>query len=118
MELGCGGVIAKAVAEGKKVGIVDLTRGELGTRGSAELRKQEADEAASILGVSQRINLGFADGFFENNPTNQLKIIEIIRAFKPKTVLCNAIDDRHIDHPRAAQLVADACFVELKMKLK
>ncbi|MDB9782684.1 bacillithiol biosynthesis deacetylase BshB1, partial [Winogradskyella sp.] len=93
------------------VGILDLTQGELGTRGTPEIRHGEAMEAAKILGVSFRHNLGLADGFFENNKESQLKVIEIIRATRPKIVLCNAIEDRHIDHPKGSRLVSDACFL-------
>lgn len=110
VELGCGALIAKEISLGKKVGIVDLTRGELGTRGSAEIRDQEAAEAAKILGVSVRKNLGFRDGFFKNDEEHQLQIIECIRFFQPDIVLCNAQSDRHIDHGRGASLVSDACF--------
>ena len=111
IELGCGATIAKEVSLGKKVGIVDLTQGELGTRGSAELRMIEAGNAAKILGVSVRENLGFADGFFTNDKKHQLEIIKMIRKYQPDIVLCNAIDDRHIDHPKGAELVSDACFL-------
>ena len=100
IELGCGGSIAKAVAEGKKVGLVDLTRGELGTRGSAEIRKEESEKAATVLGVAFRKNLGFRDGFFVNDETHQMAIIALLRAHQPELVLCNAIDDRHIDHAK------------------
>lgn len=111
VELGCGGTIAKEVASGKKVGIVDLTRGELGTRGSAELRDQEAANAAKILGVAVRENLRMKDGFFTNDEAHQLKVIEMIRKYRPEIVLCNAVDDRHIDHGKGSKLVSDACFL-------
>ena len=111
IELGCGGSLAKAVAQGKKVGLIDLTQGELGTRGSAEIRKQEATEAAKLLNASFRKNLGFRDGFFVNDEAHQLEVIKTIRAHQPKIVLCNAIDDRHIDHAKGSQLVSDACFL-------
>jgi N-acetylglucosamine malate deacetylase 1 len=111
VELGCAGTILKEVALGKKVGIVDLTRGELGTRGSAEIRDQEAAAAAVILGVSVRENLAFRDGFFVNDEAHQLEIIKMIRKYQPEIVLCNAVDDRHIDHPKGSQLVSDACFL-------
>ena len=117
VELGCGATIAKEVARGKKVGIVDLTRGELGTRGSAELRDQEAADAAKIMGVHVRENLAFADGFFVNDKTHQLQIIQLIRKYQPTLVLCNAIDDRHIDHPKGSQLVSDACFLSGLQKI-
>ena len=111
IELGCGGSLAKAVAQGKKVGLIDLTQGELGTRGSAEIRKQEATEAAKLLNASFRKNLGFRDGFFVNDEAHQLEVIKTIRAYQPNIVLCNAIDDRHIDHAKGSQLVSDACFL-------
>jgi N-acetylglucosamine malate deacetylase 1 len=118
VELSCGGTIAKEVSSGKKVGIVDLTRGELGTRGSADLRDREAKQAASILGVSIRENLGFRDGFFNNDEAHQLEIIKILRKYRPKVVLCNAQTDRHIDHGRAASLVHDACFLSGLLKIE
>ncbi|MFD2587139.1 bacillithiol biosynthesis deacetylase BshB1 [Croceitalea marina] len=110
-ELGAGATIAKEVAKGKKVGIIDLTRGELGTRGTAEIRDSEASAAAKVLGISVRENLGFADGFFVNDRTHQLEIIKILRKYRPEIVLCNAIDDRHIDHGKGSKLVSDACFL-------
>lgn len=118
VELGCGATIAKEIALGKKVGIVDLTRGELGTRGSADLRDEEAANAAKILGVSVRENLRFADGFFVNNKEHQLEIIKMIRKYKPEIVLCNAIEDRHIDHGKGSKLVSDACFLSGLVKVK
>lgn len=118
VELGCAATIAKEISLGKKVGIVDLTRGELGTRGSAELRDQEAANAAEILGVSVRENLGFADGFFVNDKEHQLAIIKMIRKYQPDVVLCNAIDDRHIDHPKGSQVVSDACFLSGLLKIE
>ncbi|GAB7256648.1 bacillithiol biosynthesis deacetylase BshB1 [Polaribacter sp. OB-PA-B3] len=118
VELGCGATIAKEVSLGKKVGIVDLTQGELGTRGSAELRMIEADKAANIMGVSVRENLKFSDGFFTNDKKHQLEIIKMIRKYKPDVVLCNAIDDRHIDHGKGSKLVSDACFLSGLMKIE
>ncbi len=117
VELGAGGTIAKEVTRGKKIGIVDLTRGELGTRGTAELRDEEAKKAATILKVSVRENLGFADGFFVNDKKHQLEIIKRIRKYRPEIVLCNAVDDRHIDHGKGAQLVSDACFLSGLVKI-
>lgn len=117
VELGCSATIAKEIALGKKVGIVDLTRGELGTRGSAELRDQEAAKAAEILGVSVRENLGFSDGFFKNDQEHQLAVIRMIRKYQPDIVLCNAVDDRHIDHPKGSKLVSDACFLSGLLKI-
>ncbi len=110
-ELGAGGVIAKYVAEGKSVGIIDLTQGELGTRGTKETRHQEAQKAAEILGVSVRENLKLKDGFFQNNEESQLVIIQSIRKYKPEIVITNALNDRHPDHGRASQLVNDALFL-------
>lgn len=110
-ELGAGATIAKEVAGGKKVGIIDLTRGELGTRGSAEIREVEALNAAKILGVSVRVNLEFADGFFLNDKVHQMAVIRIIRKYRPEIVLCNAVEDRHIDHAKGSKLVSDACFL-------
>ena len=118
VELGCGATIAKEVARGKKVGIVDLTKGELGTRGTAETRKTEAANAAKILGVSMRHNMGFADGFFVNDKTHQLELIQVIRNYQPEIVICNAVDDRHIDHARASKLVSDACFLSGLIKIE
>ncbi len=116
-ELGAGATMAKEVANGKKVGIVDLTRGELGTRGSARIRDEEAAKAAKILGVSARENLGFADGFFVNDKEHQLEVIRVIRKYRPEIVLCNAIDDRHIDHGKGSKLVSDACFLSGLLKI-
>jgi N-acetylglucosamine malate deacetylase 1 len=118
VELSCGATIAKEISLGKKVGIIDLTRGELGTRGSAALRKIEAANAAEILGVIVRENLNFADGFFSNDKEHQLKIIEMIRKYQPDIVLCNAIDDRHIDHAKGSKLVSDACFLSGLIKIE
>lgn len=118
VELGCGGTIAKEVALGKKVGIVDLTRGELGTRGSVATRNQESAIAAKILGVSVRENLDMRDGFFVNDENHQLQIIKMIRKYQPEIVICNAIDDRHIDHGKGSKLVSDACFLSGLMKIE
>ena len=117
VELGCAGTILKEIALGKTVGIVDLTRGELGTRGSADLRDQEAAASAQILGVAVRENLRFRDGFFANDETHQLEVIKMIRKYQPEIVLCNAIEDRHIDHGKGSQLVSDACFLSGLMKI-
>ena len=118
VELGCGATIAKEISKGKKVGILDLTRGELGTRGTAEIRDQEAAAAADILGVSIRENLALADGFFKNDRESQLKIIKVVRKYQPEMVLCNAIDDRHIDHGKGSQLASDACFLSGLKKIE
>ena len=118
VELGCGGTVAKEVSKGKKVGIIDLTRGELGTRGSVDLRNQESKLASNILGLVLRENLNFKDGFFQNNESNQIEIIKVIRKYRPEIVLCNAEDDRHIDHPKAAELVSSACFLSGLRKIE
>ena len=118
VELGCAGTILKEIALGKTVGIVDLTRGELGTRGSADLRDQEAAASAQILGVSVRENLRFKDGFFANDEAHQLEVIKMIRKYQPEIVLCNAIEDRHIDHGKGSQLVSNACFLSGLMKIQ
>lgn len=118
VELGSGATIAKEVALGKKVGIIDLTRGELGTRGSAEIRDKESSNAAKILGAVFRENLKFADGFFINDKKHQLEIIKKIRQYKPDIVLCNTIKDRHIDHGKGSDLVSDACFLSGLAKIE
>ncbi|MEE9348801.1 MAG: bacillithiol biosynthesis deacetylase BshB1 [Flavobacteriaceae bacterium] len=118
IELGCGATIAKEIANGKKVGVLDLTRGELGTRGSAKIRDKEAANAAKILGLSVRENLGFADGFFINDKEHQLKIIEIIRKYQPDIVLCNAVEDRHIDHSKGSKLASDSSFLSGLRKIE
>jgi bacillithiol biosynthesis deacetylase BshB1 len=110
-ELSCGGTILAQIAAGNTVGMIDLTRGEMGTRGNPELRLQEAAAAANILGVKYRENLGFRDGFFLNDETHQMEIIRIIRKYRPGIILSNAVSDRHVDHGRAAQLVKDSCFL-------
>jgi bacillithiol biosynthesis deacetylase BshB1 len=117
-ELGCGGTIARHVAMGHKVGIADLTRGELGTRGTPEIRAKEAENASKILGLAIRENLGLPDGFFSNNQHTQLAVISTIRNYKPEIVITNAVYDRHSDHGRAAQLVADACFLSGLAKIE
>lgn len=111
VELGCGGTIAKLISEGKKCAIIDLTKGELGTRGTDETRREEAEESARILGISARENLGMKDGFLVNSEEYQLEIVKMIRKYRPEIVLANAIDDRHPDHAKAAKLVSDACFL-------
>ncbi len=118
VELSCSGTILKHIALGKKCGIVDLTSGELGTRGSGELRLVEAANAAKILGVSVRDNLGMADGFFKNDKEHQLEIIKKIREYQPEIILCNAISDRHPDHGRASALVSEACFYSGLMRVE
>jgi len=117
-ELGCSGTIVKEIALGRKVGIVDLTRGELGTRGSAEIREEEAKASAKILGLTIRENLAIPDGFFENTKEYQLKVITAIRKFQPEIVITNAYHDRHPDHGRASQLVEDAAFLSGLRKIE
>ena len=111
VEISCSGTLLKHIAMGKTVGIIDLTQGELGTRGSAPLRLQEAEAARQLLGVSIRENLAMLDGFFEVNQKNKLKVVEMIRKYRPQLVLANSIHDRHPDHGRASQLVSEACFL-------
>ena len=118
VELSCGGTILKEIHNGKTVGIIDLTKGELGTRGTVQTRATEASNAASILGVSFRKNLSFSDGFIVNDKAHQLEVIKLIRHYQPEIVLCNAIDDRHIDHGVASKLVSDACFLSGLIKIE
>jgi len=118
VELSAAGTILKHIALGKSVGILDLTRGELGTRGSAELRAQEATNAAKILGISVREQLEMKDAFFENDEAHQKQIIKIIRKYQPEIILCNAISDRHPDHGRSAKLASDACFYSGLLKIE
>ena len=118
VELGCGGTVAKFISEGKTVAIIDLTQGELGTRGTNITRAQEAAEATKILGVSARENLKMKDGFLQNSEEYQMMIVEMIRKYQPEIVLANAIDDRHPDHAKAAKLVSDACFLSGLVKIE
>lgn len=118
VEISCGGTILAAIAQGKKVGIIDLTLGELGTRGSAETRKIEAANAAKMLGVSIRKNLEMKDGFFVNDEAHQRKIIEKIRLHKPEIIFCNAPEDRHPDHGRSSKLIEDAAFLSGLIKIE
>ncbi|MBD1396023.1 bacillithiol biosynthesis deacetylase BshB1 [Pontibacter sp. JH31] len=116
VELGCAGTLIAHIAAGKKAGVVDLTRGELGTRGTPAERVAEAEEAANIMGLSVRDNLGFADGFFANDKEHQLQIVRKVRQYQPEIVLMNALHDRHPDHGRGAAVVLEACFLAgLKM---
>lgn len=117
-EISCGGTIAKHISLGHTVGIVDFTRGELGTRGTPETRAQEAKQAAEILGVDIRDNLGLADGFFQNDPAHQLRVIQAIRKYQPDIVLANAVFDRHIDHGKGASLGYDASFLSGLVKIE
>lgn len=118
VEIGCSATIAKEISLGKRVGIIDLTKGELGTRGSAKIRKEEAAKAATILKLDVRENLGFADGFFVNDKMHQMEVIKMIRKYKPSIVLCNAVSDRHIDHPKGGELVSNACFLSGLRKIE
>jgi N-acetylglucosamine malate deacetylase 1 len=111
VELSCSGTIMKAISQGKQVGVIDLTQGELGSRGTIETRYAEAGEASTIMGLSIRENLKMADGFFAINAENKRLIIQMIRKYRPQIVLANAIEDRHPDHGRAAKLVSEACFL-------
>lgn len=117
-ELGCSGTIAAHVAKGHKVGIVDLTKGEMGTRGTPEIRIQEANEAAKILGLSARENLGFADALFIDDLAHQHELIKIIRKYQPEIVLANAVSDRHPDHGKGASLATHACFMSGLRKIE
>ncbi|HRP31859.1 MAG TPA: bacillithiol biosynthesis deacetylase BshB1 [Agriterribacter sp.] len=117
-ELGCGGTLLMEKLRNKKTGVVDLTKGELGTRGSAELRAREAAAAATIMQLDARENLGMADGFFENDEAHQRRLIAAIRKYRPEIVLANALDDRHPDHGRAGHLIKDACFLSGLRKIE
>lgn len=118
VELSCAGVLLVEKKNGKKTGIIDLTQGELGSRGTAETRRKEAEDAATILGVDVRENLGMEDGFFRNDRAHQLKLIEAIRKYQPEIILCNAPQDRHPDHGRSARLVSDAAFLSGLLKIE
>lgn len=117
VELSASGTLALHAAQGKKVGILDLTRGELGTRGTPELRKQESEVSSRVLGLSCRENLGFDDGFFVNDRTHRLKIIEVVRRYQPEIVLANAVQDRHPDHGSAAELIRVSCYLSGLVKI-
>jgi bacillithiol biosynthesis deacetylase BshB1 len=118
VELSCSGTILKHISDGKKVVIIDLTKGELGTRGNAEIRAKEADEASKILGVRIRENMNMDDCFFKNSKENQMALVVKIRKYQPEIVLANAVIDRHPDHSKAAKLVSDACFLAGLIKIK
>ncbi len=117
-ELGCGGTIIKHIAAGRKVGVVDLTRGELGTRGTAQTRDQEAADSAKILGLTIRENLNLPDGFFHNSKEHQMEVIKVIRKYQPEIVLGNATYDRHPDHGRGADLAFHGCFLSGLLKIE
>lgn len=118
VELSCAGTLVKEIKRGKRVAIVDLTRGELGTRGTPETRAEEARSAAAILGVHARENLGMRDGFFQNDEVHQKQIIRAIRKYQPSIVLANILQDRHPDHGRAGQLIRDAAFLSGLSKIE
>jgi bacillithiol biosynthesis deacetylase BshB1 len=118
IELAASGTLLHHRGLGQKIGVIDLTQGELGTRGNAALRLQEAEKAAQILGLSARENLGMADGFFEINENNLLKVVEMIRKYRPEVVFANAVSDRHPDHGRGAELVSRACFLSGLVKVE
>lgn len=118
VELGCSGVLINEIKKGKRAGIIDLTQGELGTRGTIETRYAEAEKAAAIIGASSRENLRMRDGFFRNDEEHQLKLISAIRKYQPDIVFANILDDRHPDHGRAGHLIADACFLSGLVKIK
>lgn len=118
VELCCAGTLLKEIQAGKKAGIIDLTQGELGTRGTKETRYQEAADAARIMGVSVRENLKMRDGFFRNDEEHQLRLIKVIRKYRPNIILGNVLEDRHPDHGRAGHLINDACFLSGLAKIE
>jgi bacillithiol biosynthesis deacetylase BshB1 len=118
VELGCSGVLIKEVKKGKKVGIVDLTQGELGTRGTVETRYQEAADAGKIIGVHVRENLKMRDGFFVNDEAHQMQVIQVLRKYRPEIVIGNILDDRHPDHGKGGKLIYDACFLSGLKQIK
>ena len=118
VELCCAGTVFKHIAEGATVGIVDLTAGELGTRGNAQIRAEESARAAQIMGISFRENLGLRDGFFDISESSKLPIIRAVRKHQPEIVITNAIRDRHPDHGRASQLVSESCFLSGLTKIE
>jgi N-acetylglucosamine malate deacetylase 1 len=118
VELGCSGLLMMEKLHGKKIGAIDLTRGELGTRGTPELRAEEAANAATIMGLDVRENLNMADGFFNNDEKHQRLLIRAIRKYQPEIVLANALADRHPDHGRAGKLISDACFLSGLRKIE
>lgn len=118
VELGCGGTLAKLISEGKTVAVVDLTQGELGTRGTNLTRAEEAANASKILGFSDRVNLEMKDGFLQNSEEYQMQIVRMIRKYQPEIVFANSIDDRHPDHAKASKLISDACFLSGLVKIE
>lgn len=111
VELSCAGTLINEIRNGRKAGVIDLTAGELGTRGTAETRSQEAQKAAKVMGLSVRKNLGMRDGFFCNDEAHQLQVIQAIRTYQPEIILANVLEDRHPDHGRAGKLIRDAAFL-------
>lgn len=118
VEMSCGGTLLKLISDGKSAAIIDLTKGELGTRGTELTRKEEAENASKILGIHHRENLGLKDGFLGDNEDDKIKIVQMLRKYQPEIVFANAIEDRHPDHARAAKLVSDACFLSGLPKVK
>ncbi|MEK9601554.1 MAG: bacillithiol biosynthesis deacetylase BshB1 [Bacteroidota bacterium] len=118
VELSCSGTLLKLKEGGSKIGVVDLTMGELGTRGTLDTRKKESDASSKILNIDVRENLDLGDGWFENNQENKLKVIQAIRKYQPTIIFANAIDDRHPDHPRAAKLLNEAFFLSGLKKIE
>lgn len=118
VELGCSGTLINEIRNGKKIGILDLTQGELGTRGTVETRYLEAAEAAKIIGSSVRENLKMRDGFFKNDESHQLQLIQAIRKYQPEIIIGNILDDRHPDHGRAGHLISDSCFLSGLSKIE
>jgi bacillithiol biosynthesis deacetylase BshB1 len=118
VELSCSGTLMKHIEMGYKVGVIDLTRGDLGTRGTPELRLEEAQAAAKIMGISARENMRMADGFFKNDREHQLQLIQAIRKYQPEIIFANAVTDRHIDHGRGSSLISDACFLSGLVKIE
>jgi N-acetylglucosamine malate deacetylase 1 len=118
VELSASGTLINHIKRGYKCGVVDLTNGELGTRGTAETRKSEAEAASKIMGLLVRENLNMADGFFQNDKTHKLEIVRMIRKYRPQIVLCNAVSDRHPDHGRGSDLIRDAVFLSGLLKVE
>lgn len=118
VELGCSGTLINEISKGKKIGIADLTQGELGTRGTIETRYQEANESARIIGAVIRENLKMRDGFFRNDEAHQLQLIQTIRKYQPEFIIGNILSDRHPDHGRAGHLISDACFLSGLAKIE
>lgn len=118
VEFGCGGTLLKLISEGKKVVIIDLTEGELGTRGTAETRAEESAHAAKLLGLTARENLKMKDGFLNNSEEYQMRIVEMIRKYRPDIIFCNAWEDRHPDHSKGSKLASDACFLSGLRKIE